>query len=108
MNQSSNFFVDFSAKMRRVLECPDRDAVLRALRNLAEGKEASLLGTVIDPLSGLGLQSSENVSNRDYREAMTTLLGWGVRKFSIQPSHNGMHLWTSMSMLDGPRGYAQK
>jgi hypothetical protein len=54
MNQSSDIFVDFSAKIRRVLECPDRDIVLCALRDLADGKAASISGIVIDSLSGLG------------------------------------------------------
>ena len=51
MNQSSDIFVDFSAKIRRVLQCPDRDIVLDALRDLAEGRAAS--GIVVDSLSGL-------------------------------------------------------
>jgi hypothetical protein len=108
MNQSSDIFVEFSAKIRRVLECPDPEVVLRALRDLAEGRAASMLGTVVDSLSGLGQQTFRNVSNSDYREAMTTLLTWGMRNFLIQPSGNAMPLWTSMSMLDGPKGYAQR
>jgi len=106
MNQSSDIFVDFSAKIRRVLECPDRDIVLDALRDLAEGRAAS--GIVVDSLSGLGQQTSGNVSNSNYREAMTTLLTWGMRSFLIQPSLNAKHLWTSMTILDGPRGYDQR
>jgi len=106
MNQSSDIFVDFSAKIRRVLECPDRDVVLDALRDLAEGRAAS--GIVVDSLSGLGQQTSGNVSNSNYREAMTTLLTWGMRSFLIQPSLNAKHLWTSMTILDGPKGYAQR
>ena len=108
MNQCSDIFVEFSAKIRRVLECPDRDVVLRAMRDLAEGREASALGPVIYPLSGLGQQKSENVLNSDYMEAMTSLLIWGIRNFLIQPSQDGAHLWTSMSILDGPKGYGQK
>ena len=108
MNQSSGIFVDFSAKIRRVLECPDPDVVLRTLRDLAEGRAASMLGTEVDSLSGLGQQTFGNVSNSDYREAMTTVLTWGMRNFLIQPSHNAMHLWTSMTILDGPKGYAQR
>jgi hypothetical protein len=108
MNQSSDIFAEFSAKILRVLDCPDPDVVLRALRDLAEGRAASMLGTVVDSLSGLGQQTFRNISNSDYREAMTTLLTWGMRNFPIQPSHNAMHLWTSMTILDGPRGYAQK
>jgi hypothetical protein len=107
MNQSSDPFVDFSAKIQRVLECPDRDIVLSALRDLAEGRAASMSGIVVDSLSGLG-QTSGNVSNRNYREAMTTLLTWGMHSFLIQPSRNAKHLWTSMTILDGPKGYAQK
>jgi hypothetical protein len=108
MSQSSDIFVDFSAKIRRVLEHPDRDVVLRALRDLAEGKEASISETMVDSLSGLGQPTSGNVSNRDYRKTMITLLIWGMRNFLIQPSYNAEHLWTSMSILDGPRGYAQR
>jgi hypothetical protein len=108
MNQSSDIFVDFSAKIRRVLECPDRDVVLSALRDLAEGRAASMSGIVVDSLSGLGQQTSGNVSNSNYREAMTTLLTWGMRSFLVQPSLNARHLWTSMAILDGPRGYAQR
>jgi hypothetical protein len=74
MNQSSDIFVDFSAKIRRVLDCPDRDVVLCALRDLAEGKAASISGTVVDSLSGLRQQTSGNVSYSNYREAMTILL----------------------------------
>ena len=108
MNQSNDIFVEFSAKIRRVLEYPDRDVVLHALRDLAEGRTASMLGTVVDSLSGLGQQTSGNVSNSDYREAMTTLLTWGVRNYLVEPAVNAMDLWTSMSILDGPRGYAQR
>ena len=108
MNQSNDIFVEFSAKIRRVLECPDRDVVLRALRDLAEGRAASMLGTVVDSLSGLGQQTSGNASNSDYREAMTTLLTWGMRNYLIEPSINAMDLWTLMSILDGPKGYAQR
>jgi hypothetical protein len=108
MNQSSDIFVDFSAKIRRVLECPHRDVVLGALRDLAEGRAASMSGTVVDSLSGLGQQISGNAWNSDYQEAMTKLLTWGLRSFPIQPSPNAKHLWTSMSILDGPKGYAQR
>ena len=108
MNQSSDIFVEFSAKIRRVLECPDRDIVLYALRDLAEGRAASILGIVVDSLSGLGQQTSGNVSNSNYRETMTTLLTWGMRSFLTQPSLNAKHLWTSMAILDGPKGYAQR
>jgi hypothetical protein len=108
MNQSSDIFADFSAKVRRVLECPDRDVVLCALRDLAEGRAASMPGIVVDSLSGLGQQTSGNVSNSNYQETMTTLLIWGMRNFLIQPSRNARHLWTSMTILDGPRGYAQR
>jgi hypothetical protein len=108
MDQSSDPFVEFSAKIQRVLECPDRDVVLSALRDLAEGRVASISGIVVDSLSGLGQQKSGNVSNRNYREAMTTLLIWGIHNFLIQPSRNAEHLWTSMTILDGPKGYAQK
>ena len=108
MSQSSDIFVEFSAKIQRVLECPDRDVVLCALRDLAEGKTASISGTVIDPLSGLGQQISTNVSNSDYQEAMIKLLTWGMRSFLTQPSLNAKHLWTSMTILDGPNGYAQR
>jgi hypothetical protein len=108
MNQSSDIFVDFSAKIQRVLECPDRDIVLYALRDLAEGRAASILGIVVDSLSGLGQQTSGNVSNSNYRETMTTLLTWGMRSFLTQPSLNAKRLWTSMSILDGPKGYAQR
>jgi hypothetical protein len=108
MNPSSDIFVEFSAKIRLVLECPDRDVILHALRDLAEGRAASMLGTVVDPLSGLGQQTSGNVSNSNYREAMTTLLTWGVRNYLVEPSINAIDLWTSMSILDGPKGYAQR
>jgi hypothetical protein len=108
MSQPSDIFVEFSTKIRHVLECPERDVVLGALRDLAEGRAASMSGTVVDSLSGLGQQTSGNVSNSNYREAMTTLLTWGMRNFLILPSLNGEHLWTSMSTLDGPRGYDQK
>jgi hypothetical protein len=108
MNQSSDIFVEFSAKIQRVLECPDRDIVLHALRDLAEGRAASVSGIVIDSLSGLGQQTLGNVSNGDYQEAMTKLLTWGLRRFPIQPSPNAKHLWTSMSILDGLKGYAQR
>jgi hypothetical protein len=108
MNQSSDIFVEFSAKIRRVLECPDPDVVLRALRDLAEGRAASMLGTEVDSLSGLGQQTFGNVPNSDYRETMTTLLTWGMRSFLIQPSLNATHLWTSMAKLDGRKGYAQR
>ena len=108
MSQSSDVFVEFSAKIQRVLECPDRSVVLQALRDLAEGRAASILGIVVDPLSGLGQQTSGNVSNSDYQEAMTKLLTWGMRSFLTQPSLNAKHLWTSMSILDGPEGYAQR
>jgi hypothetical protein len=108
MSQSSDIFVEFSAKIQRVLECPDRDVVLCALRDLAEGRAASVSGIVVDSLSGLGQQTSGNVSNSDYQEAMTMLLTWGIRKYLIEPSINAEHLWTSMSILDGPRGYNQR
>jgi hypothetical protein len=108
MNQSSDIFVDFSAKIRAVLECPRRDVVLGALRDLAEGRAASMSGTVVDSLSGLGQQISGNASNSNYREAMTTLLTWGMRKFLILPSLNAEELWTTMSILDGTSGYNQK
>jgi hypothetical protein len=114
MNQSSDIFVEFSAKIRRVLECPERDVVLSALRDLAEGRTAFtseiVTGSlsVVESLSGLGQQTSGNVSNSDYREAMITLLTWGTRNYLIEPSINAEHLWTSMSILDGPRGYNQR
>jgi hypothetical protein len=107
MNQSGDIFVDFSTKIQFVLECPDRDVILCALRDLAQGKATSILGTVVGSLSGLG-QTSGNVSNSDYREAMTTLLTWGVRNYLVEPAVNAMELWTSMSILDGPKGYAQR
>ena len=108
MNQSTDIFVDFSAKIRRVLECRDRDIVLDALRDLAEGRAASISGIVVDSLSGLGQQTSGNVSNSNYRETMITLLTWGMRSFLTLPSLNAEHLWTSMTILDGPNGYAQR
>jgi hypothetical protein len=108
MNQSSGIFVDFSTKIRRVLDDPDRDVVLRALRNLAKGKAASISGIVVDSLSGLGHQTSGNVSNSDYLEVMTRLLTWGMRNYLIEPSINATDLWTSMSILDGPKGYNQR
>jgi hypothetical protein len=108
MNQATDIFVDFSTKVRLVLEYLSRDAVLGALRDLAEGRETLVNGAVISPLAGLGQQRSENAPNRDYRETMTRLLTWGMRNFLTGPSVSGVHLWTSMSMLDGPRGYAQK
>jgi hypothetical protein len=108
MNQSSDIFVDFSAKIRRILDCPDRDVVLCALRDLAEGKAASISGTVVDSLSGLRQQISGNVSYSNYREAMTMLLTWGIRNYLIEPSINAEDLWTLMSILDGPRGYNQR
>jgi hypothetical protein len=108
MSQSSDIFVEFSAKIQCVLECPDRDVVLCALRDLAEGRAASVSGIVVDSLSGLSQQTSGNVSNSNYQEAMTKLLIWGIRNFLIQPSLNAKHLWTSMTILDGPRGYAQR
>ena len=108
MDQSSDPFVDFSAKIQRVLKCPDRDVVLSSLRDLAEGRAASISGIVVDSLSGLGQQNSGNISNRNYQETMTSLLIWGMHSFLIQPSRNAKHLWTSMTILDGPKGYAQK
>jgi hypothetical protein len=80
---------------------------------LAEGRTAYISGTVVDSLSGLGQQTSGNisygnVSYSNYREAMTLLLTWGMRNFLILPSLNAEHLWESMSILDGPRGYDQK
>ena len=108
MNQSSDIFVDFSAKIWRVLECPHRDVVLGALRDLAEGRAATISGTVVDSLSGLGQQTSGNALNSNYREAMTTLLTWGMRKFLLVPSLSAEELWTTMSILDGPGGYNQK
>jgi hypothetical protein len=108
MNQSTDNFVDFSAKIRLVLECPDRDIVLNALRDLAEGRAASISGTVVHSLLGLGQQTSANVSNSNYQEAMATLLTWGMSNFRIGPSLNAQHLWTSMTILDGPMGYAQR
>jgi hypothetical protein len=108
MNQSGDIFVEFSAKIRCILECPEREVVLKALRDLAEGRTASISGTVVDSLSGLRQQTSENASYSNYREAMTLLLTWGMRNFLILPSLNAEHLWESMSILDGPRGYNQK
>jgi hypothetical protein len=108
MNQSNDIFVEFSAKIRRVLECPERDVVLSALRDLAEGRATSIAGTVVDSLSGLGQQTSGNISNSNYREVMTTLLTWGMRNYLIEPSINAMDLWTSMSILDSPKGYNQR
>jgi len=108
MNQTTNDpFKEFSIKVRRVLECPNHDVVLHALKDLAEGRMATVLGTAIDALSGLGQQTPGDIPNRDYQETMTTLLTWGMRNFLIEPSDKAMDLWTSMSILDGPRGYAQ-
>jgi hypothetical protein len=89
MNQSSDIFVDFSAEIRLVLEYPDRDVVLRL---------------EVDSLSGLDQQTSGNVSNSNYQEAMTILLTWGMRSFLIQ-----LHTMRStINILDGPKGYAQR
>jgi hypothetical protein len=108
MNQSSDIFVDFSTKIRRVLEHSDRDVVLCALRDLAEGKAVSISGIVVDSLSGLGQQTSGNISNSHYRGVITTLLTWGMRNYLVEPSINAVDLWTSMSILDGPKGYNQR
>jgi hypothetical protein len=101
-------FVQFAAKVQQVLQYPDRKTVLQMLRNLAEGKEVLISGAVINPLSGLGQEAPGDIPNSDYRETMAKLLTWGLRRFPVLPSVNGMHLWASMSILDGPEGYNQR
>ncbi|KAL1970737.1 hypothetical protein VTN77DRAFT_2571 [Rasamsonia byssochlamydoides] len=105
----SDTLEEFSLKVHEVLKCPDHGVILHALRDLAEGKRATLLeGTVVEPLSGLGQQVRGNDPEGNYRKAMTALLSWGVRSFPVQPSHTRPNLWTSMAILDGPKGYNQR
>jgi hypothetical protein len=103
-----NIFEEFSVKVNDVLRCPDHQIIFNALRDLAEGKRATLLGEiVVQPLSGIGQQARGNGSEGDYRKTMSALLNWGIRSFPIQPSFSSYHLWNSMAILDGPRGYNQ-
>jgi hypothetical protein len=103
-----SIFDEFSLKVNDVLQCPDHKVILNALRDLAEGKRATLLGgTVVQPLSGIGQQARGNESEGNYRETMSALLSWGIRSFPVQPSLSSNHLWTSMAILDGPKGYNQ-
>jgi hypothetical protein len=108
MSQPNDSFVKFAVKIRQVLECPDREVVLGALRDqLALGKAVSVSSALVDSLSGLG-QESRDVVNTDYQETMMTLLVWGLRRFPVSPSLNAKDLWIAMSIFDGPSGFNQK
>ena len=103
----SNIFEEFNLKLHEVLECPEHGLVLHAFRDLAEGRRANLLeGNVIEPLSGLGQQQARGDDPGGYyRSAMAKMLSWGIHSFPFHPSSMKPSLWTSMALLDGPKGY---
>jgi hypothetical protein len=96
-------FQDFRTKVHQILQCPDRIAVISALRNLAEGQHA-----VISE-AGLGGQQSDaqDRPNIHYRQAMTDILEWGLKEFPVDPEESGIELWLVMGTLDGSTGYNQ-
>lgn len=104
---SSCIFDEFATKVDRVItSLVHQQVILTALRDLADGKSVRLLGTEIEPLSGIGQQAPSTTSSR-YLEAMTRLLVWGMRVFPVDTTYEEMHLWVTMGMLDEPRGYNQ-
>jgi hypothetical protein len=102
-------FQDFRTKVHQILQCPDRIAVVSALKNLAEGEHAVISEVTINRLTGLGEQQSnaQDRPNIHYRQAMTGILEWGLKEFPVDPEENGIELWLAMGMLDGSTGYNQ-
>lgn len=98
-------FQDFRTKVHQILQCPDRIAVVSALKNLAEGEHAVISEVTINRLTGLGEQRDR--PNIHYRQAMTGILEWGLKEFPVDPEENGIELWLAMGMLDGSTGYNQ-
>lgn len=105
MSGSSDFFIQFLTTVNSILYCPDTHTVLTALQSLAGGREASIHGTHLGPLSGLGQHTTHGPSDLNYRTAMTNVLEWGLGNFPVEPSHTRIHLWEVMTAFDGPRGY---
>ena len=106
---SGDNFAIFSTTIRKVLECPDRQVVLRSLSQLARREGTELNGTTIQPLPGLGEYIGKSPGgDNSYGDTMRALLTWGLRSFTVGPSYNGEDLWNAMTILDGPGGYNQR
>lgn len=92
-------FSEFASKVDQILKSSaSRDDILEALRSLAEGKPAVL--------SGLGEQVSTSALST-YVSTMTRILAWGMDAFRFRTTYEGVHLWITMGMFDGPHGYNQ-
>ncbi|KAN0080989.1 hypothetical protein V8E54_004193 [Elaphomyces granulatus] len=99
-----NIFDEFNSTIHKVLRgYQDHDTILHTLRCLAEGKE-SLIGH----LPGIGNQPCATTPDDKYAQAMSVLLSWAIRTFPVQPSETLDHLWTTMAIIDGPKGYNQR
>jgi hypothetical protein len=93
-------------KIQSILKCEDPQAILHILRDIAEGRAATQPdGTMIEPLSGLRIHHEPHGL---YKQTMISLLRWGVRTFPSQPTRVQPSLWTTMVILDGPKGYNQR
>ncbi|KAJ5962655.1 hypothetical protein N7501_007596 [Penicillium viridicatum] len=101
------FLREFAERVEEILRSPDSQDILNAVRALAEGMEARLQdSTTVEQLPGLSSYPPGLDPHPSYTQTMTTLLKWGVRTFHDRPSTPS--LWTSMAILDGPKGYNQR
>ena len=99
-----NIFDEFNSTIYKVLRgYQDHDTILHTLRCLAEGKE-SLIGH----LPGIGNQPCATTPDGKYAQVMSVLLSWAIRTFPVQPSETLDHLWMTMAIIDGPKGYNQR
>jgi len=87
---------EFKNTVERILDYEHpADALieLRALAELGQGGEGG-------GASGAGIDG-------DYKGTMRAILKWGMKVFANDPEQTGGHLWVTMRLLDGPRGYSQ-
>ena len=100
-----DIFDELSSTINKVLRIYlDHDAILNALRCLAEGKRALTEG----PLPGIRNQPCVTTPDKKYEQTMSVLLSWAIRTFPVQPSQSLDHLWVTMTIIDGPQGYKQR
>lgn len=105
-------FRDFHDKVTTVLSIStdNKEETLSVLSELAAGNDANVNGHRISQIIGLGQQQSGNgtTSNNLYREAMASLLRWGIWSFSVNPRFEGARLWVVMAAFDGQYGLNQR
>jgi hypothetical protein len=89
-------YKEFKNTVTRILDFENTAEALLGLRALAGRDEGGQGGGG----SGVGIDG-------DYIDAMKAILTWGMKVFVDDPERTGGHLWVTLRLLDGPRGYNQ-